>query len=66
MRIPLFSREGPKAEDPVCHMQVDMKKPNGGTYEYEGETYYFCGQGCNRAFQKEPEAYVSGEKSIEM
>ncbi|PCH79648.1 MAG: YHS domain-containing protein [Rhodospirillaceae bacterium] len=34
--------------------------------EVDGETYYFCGPGCNRAFQKEPEAYLSGDKKIEM
>ena len=66
MRIPFFSRGGEKAKDPVCDMDVDMKNPPGGTWEHNGETYYFCGQGCNRAFQKEPEAYLSGEKRIEM
>lgn len=66
MRIRLFNRSPELATDPVCDMQVDMKKPNGGTYDYEGATYYFCGPGCNRAFQKEPEAFLSGEKKIEM
>ena len=66
MRIRLFNRNPELASDPVCDMQVDMKKPNGGTYDYNGATYYFCGPGCNRAFQKEPEAFLSGEKKIEM
>ena len=66
MRIRLFNRNPDLASDPVCDMQVDMKKPNGGTYDYNGATYYFCGPGCNRAFQKEPEAFLSGEKKIEM
>ena len=66
MRIRLFNRSPDSATDPVCDMQVDMKKPNGGTYEYNGATYYFCGPGCNCAFQKEPEAFLSGEKKIEM
>ena len=66
MRIRLFNRNPDLATDPVCDMQVDMKKPNGGTYEYNGATYYFCGPGCNRAFQKEPEAFLTGEKKIEM
>ena len=66
IRINLFNRSPDVATDPVCDMQVDMKKPNGGTYQHEGETYYFCGPGCNRAFQKEPAAYLSGEKKIEM
>lgn len=66
MRIPFFSRSGEKAKDPVCDMDVDIKNPPGGTWEHNGETYYFCGPGCNRAFQKEPEAYLSGEKKMEM
>ena len=66
MRIRLFNRSPDLATDPVCDMQVNMKKPNGGTYDYDGATYYFCGPGCNRAFQKEPDAYLSGEKKIEM
>ena len=66
MRIPLFGKSGPKATDPVCHMKVDMGKPPGGNWEYEGVTYYFCAPGCNRAFQKEAESFLSGDKRIEM
>lgn len=55
-----------KAEDPVCRMQVDVKKPPGGTYDHNGVTYYFCGPGCRVAFSREPEAYLSGEKRMEM
>lgn len=66
MRIRLFNRGSDTTIDPVCDMEVDMRKPGGGTYDYNGATYYFCGQGCNRAFQKEPQAYLSGEKKIEM
>ena len=67
MRIPLFKkRGGPTAKDPVCHMDVETKSPPGGTWEYNGQSYYFCGPGCNRAFQKEPQAYLSGEKSLDM
>ena len=65
MRIRLFNRGSDTAIDPVCDMEVDMRKP-GGTYDYNGATYYFCGQGCNRAFQKEPQAYLSGEKKVQM
>ncbi|MCZ6891109.1 MAG: YHS domain-containing protein [Chloroflexi bacterium] len=61
----LFSR-GETAEDPVCHMTVDVGKAPGGTHEHEGRTYYFCGPGCRVAFSKEPEAYLSGEKQAEM
>lgn len=66
MRIPMTSTGGPKATDPVCHMEVDTRKPPGGKWDYKGRTYYFCGPGCNRAFQKEPESYLSGGKRVEM
>ena len=66
MRIRLFNRNPNTAKDPVCDMDVNMSKPNGGSYAYNGETYYFCAPGCNRAFQKDPQAYLSGEKKISM
>ena len=67
MPIPFLRRkkETP-ATDPVCHMEVDTANPPGGMWQYNEESYYFCGPGCNRAFQKEPEAYLSGEKKLDM
>jgi Cu+-exporting ATPase len=47
-------------------MEVDKKKPDGGTHDHNGETYYFCGPGCRVAFTKEPESYLSGEKKMDM
>ena len=64
--IPPFSQSSPKAKDPVCHMEVNVDKPAGGNLYHLGETFYFCGPGCKRAFKKEPKAYLSGEKRIEM
>ena len=66
MKIPLFQKKGPIAIDPVCAMEVDTDKPPGGTWEHEGQTYYFCGPGCNRAFQKDAASYLSGEKRLDM
>ena len=66
MRIRLFGRGSPKVIDPVCHMKVDVEKPPGGSWEHQGVSYYFCGPGCNRAFQKEPASYLSGQKRMEM
>jgi len=45
------------ATDPVCGMKVDKQNPRG-TYEYDGETYYFCSPGCTRAFEKDPGKYL--------
>ena len=68
MRIPLLSRRerGETARDPVSGMDVEVKKPRGGDWEHEGVRYYFCAPGCNRAFQKEPEEYLSGRKGLDM
>ena len=57
---------GGTATDPVCGMQVDTSNPPGGTFTHEGTAYYFCGPGCNQEFQKDPAAYLSGEKKMEM
>ena len=47
------------AMDPVCGMEVDEKSP-AATYDYKGQTYYFCAPGCKAAFEKEPEKYLGG------
>ena len=51
--------EGHMAVDPVCGMMVDANagKP---TYEYKGETYRFCSEGCRRRFAKEPDRCLEG------
>lgn len=55
-----------KATDPVCGMQVDTKHPPGGSYKYQGTTYYFCGRGCRLEFEEDPDGYLSGRKKMEM
>lgn len=54
------------ATDPVCGMDVNTKSPPGGSYEYGGKTYYFCGKGCRLEFEEDPEGYLSGDKKMEM
>lgn len=46
-----------QAIDPVCDMTVDTATAQY-TSEYEGTTYYFCGAGCKRAFDKNPTEFV--------
>lgn len=45
------------AKDPVCGMTVD-EKTAAGRSEYQGQTYYFCAQGCKTRFDANPEKYV--------
>jgi len=51
--------------DPVCGMTVDPAKNKGGSFEYEGTTYYFCGQGCRLKFEANPAGFLkSGPKGM--
>ena len=47
--------------DPVCKMQVDESKSKI-TSEYKGKKYYFCAPGCKRAFDQNPEKYLTETK----
>ena len=54
-----FGKEKTVAIDPVCKMEVDTGNPPGGKSDHQGRTYYFCAPGCKRAFDKEPQKYVT-------
>jgi YHS domain-containing protein len=41
-------------KDPICSMSV-REGPKAITYDYKGQTYYFCSPGCKRQFEKDPE-----------
>ena len=58
----LFNR-GSTAADPVCAMSVDTGNPPGGKFEYSGTVYYFCGDGCRTAFEKDPSSFLQGADS---
>lgn len=57
---------GGTATDPVCGMEVSRKHPGGGTFDYKGVTYYFCGRGCRLEFTEDPEGFLSGSRKAEM
>jgi Cu+-exporting ATPase len=46
------------AVDPVCHMSVDTDRP-ASTRVWENATYYFCSEGCARAFSNTPPRYLT-------
>ncbi len=48
-----------EALDPVCGMTVDVAAAHFLT-EHAGETYYFCAAGCQKAFEADPAAFLSG------
>jgi YHS domain-containing protein len=47
--------------DPVCHMDIDPATAGGGSSEYEGVTYYFCGRGCKLDFDEDPAGVLKAE-----
>jgi Cu+-exporting ATPase len=44
-------------KDPVCGMNVDERQATGQS-QYQGETYYFCSQGCKSKFDQNPQQYA--------
>ena len=49
---------GQTFKDPVCQMDVAPERA-AGSYDYKGETYYFCSKGCLSRFQSDPEKYLN-------
>lgn len=45
-------------KDPICGMQVDDEHAAGQS-DYNGQTYYFCSQGCKTKFEQNPEQYAN-------
>jgi len=43
--------------DPVCGMTVRPEKA-AGSFDYRGNTYYFCASGCQQKFSADPEKYL--------
>ena len=48
------------AVDPVCGMPVDPEAAKIKAF-IEGQNYYFCAEGCRKAFKKNPEKYLGSE-----
>ncbi len=44
--------------DPVCGMTVDPAEA-AATATHNGNTYYFCSVGCQKAFVRNPAEYIS-------
>ncbi len=46
------------ATDPVCGMTVNPEAA-AGSYEYNGQTYYFCSTHCLKKFAEDPERFLN-------
>ena len=47
--------------DPVCGMTVDPQDC-GGSFDYQGKTYYFCSADCMAHFRAGPEEYLASKE----
>ena len=47
--------------DPVCGMQI---RPDGAaaSEEHDGQVFFFCSEGCHRAFMADPHRYGHPEE----
>ena len=46
--------------DPVCGMSVDPETAKIMA-SIEGQNFYFCAEGCRKAFEESPEKYLGSE-----
>lgn len=44
--------------DPVCGMKVDSEKTRYKTV-YKDKVYYFCSSHCKKAFEENPDYYLT-------
>ncbi len=44
--------------DPVCGMTVNQRITEIAT-TIQGQTYYFCAEGCRKAFEEDPEKFLN-------
>jgi Cu+-exporting ATPase len=47
-----------KVVDPVCGMKI-LPEQAAGKQEFEGQTYYFCGQSCVEKFKGDPARFLT-------
>ncbi|OGO15508.1 MAG: hypothetical protein A2Z14_01655 [Chloroflexi bacterium RBG_16_48_8] len=52
------------ALDPVCGMAVERENAPA-SLEYQGETYYFCADGCQQEFASSPQHFLSPDHSLQ-
>ncbi len=57
-----MSADTTKVKDPVCGMMIDPAKA-AATRVHESVTYYFCGQGCAKAFDADVKGYAKPKQA---
>ena len=54
-------KTGGQQTDPVCGMEVSGNTATAKT-DFQGKTYYFCAEGCRKAFEADPQKYLGRRK----
>src|SRR5262245_51418265 len=60
MNLPVLKDQ--TAIHPICGMSVNPGSA-AGSFQYEGETLYFCSQHCLQKFRSDPEKFISREQT---
>lgn len=65
MKLAAAGMFGEVTQDPVCGLNVDMSKAKAAGYQstFNNQPYFFCSQGCQQHFEKNPGRYA--EKKAE-
>jgi membrane fusion protein, copper/silver efflux system len=60
MKLAAAGMFGEVTKDPVCGLNVDESKAKAAGFQktFNNQTYYFCSQGCQQHFDKNPERYA--------
>jgi YHS domain-containing protein len=68
MKLAAAGVHGMSVIDPVCGMTVDESKARAANRlsQHEGQTYYFCNEGCKKRFDEEPAKYLAKAESRSM
>jgi len=52
-----------QVRDPVCGMTIPAARARDFAV-HDGKTYHFCSPACREQFEREPERFVTPEKSV--
>ncbi|AMV22622.1 heavy metal translocating P-type ATPase [Planctomyces sp. SH-PL14] len=57
---PVALHDAASHTDPVCGMEVDPRSA-AGSHVHDGQTFFFCSQGCLSKFRADPPRYLRAE-----
>ena len=58
-RRPRADEEDQMVKDPVCGMELRSNDADGGSAQYQDQTFFFCSPECRDAFSEDPARYVA-------